>query len=86
MDADNRVLDGIQAVSSLLGADRMRIHRRCRGLLEELPGYVWDPAKAEKGEDAPLKVADHSLDALRYGTMAARAEWARWLRREQEAA
>jgi PBSX family phage terminase large subunit len=86
LDADNRVLDGIQAVSSILGADRLRIHRRCRGLLEELPGYVWDPAKAEKGEDAPLKQADHSLDALRYGTMAARAEWARWLRREQDAA
>jgi PBSX family phage terminase large subunit len=85
MDADNRVLDGIQAVSSLFASDRLRVHQRCRGLLDEIPGYVWDPKKAEKGEDAPLKEADHGLDALRYGTMAARSEWGKWLRREQAA-
>ncbi|MFF0860913.1 PBSX family phage terminase large subunit [Nonomuraea sp. NPDC003560] len=67
VEANNSVLDGIRTVSTLLGADQLRIHRSCTGLLDELPGYSWDDAAAEKGEDKPLKIDDHSADALRYG-------------------
>ena len=31
-----------------------------------MAGYQWDPAKSERGDDAPLKYADHGCDALRY--------------------
>jgi PBSX family phage terminase large subunit len=80
MDADNEVLAGIRTVSSLLATDRLRVHERCEGLREEAPGYVWDPDKAEVGIDEPVKLDDHSLDALRYGVMAARPAWGGWLR------
>jgi hypothetical protein len=37
--ADNSVLDGIRLMSSLLGNRQLKIHRSCRGLLDEVPGY-----------------------------------------------
>lgn len=73
--ADNTVLDGIRTIASLLAADRLRIHRSCAGLIDELPGYSWDDEAAEKGEDKPIKVDDHSCDALRYGLRTTEALW-----------
>jgi hypothetical protein len=35
-------------------------------LINEVQGYCWDSKAAEKGIDAPIKRADHLLDALRY--------------------
>lgn len=64
--AENDVLDGIRTVSSLFAMGRLRIHRSCEGLINELPGYSWDDAAADRGEDKPVKVDDHSADALRY--------------------
>jgi PBSX family phage terminase large subunit len=80
IDADNTVLRGIRVVSSLLSLDRLRVHERCKGWVEEAPGYVWDPKATEKGLDEPLKLNDHSLDGGRYGVMAARPVWRPWLR------
>ena len=79
-EADNAVLDGIRAVAALLAADRLRIHRSCEGLLGELQGYSWDPKAQERGEDRPLKQADHGPDALRYVVMGTRSVWRRWVR------
>lgn len=73
--ADNEVLDGIRTVASLLATDRLKIHRSCAGLIDELPGYSWDDEKAEKGEDEPVKVNDHSLDAARYVVHTTEALW-----------
>lgn len=73
--ADNAVLDGIRSLASLLATNRLRIHRSCTGLLDEIGGYSWDPAAAEKGHDEPIKVDDHSLDALRYGVHTTEALW-----------
>lgn len=64
--ADNNVLDGIRRISSLLGADRLKVHRRCIGLLDEMVSYVWDPKASERGLDIPVKQNDHSADAARY--------------------
>jgi hypothetical protein len=76
MPADNTVLDGIRTVGSLIAAGRLFIHESARGLIEEIPGYSWDDEKAEKkGEDAPIKVDDHSCDALRYGIRTTEALW-----------
>ncbi|GGR80877.1 phage terminase large subunit [Streptomyces aureoverticillatus] len=73
--ASNEVADGIRSVSSLLAADRLLVHESCEGLLGELPGYSWDPKATERGEDAPLKVDDHSADALRYVVHSTSHEW-----------
>lgn len=74
-DADNSVADGIRMVSSLLATDRLIVHRSCTGLISEVPGYVWDDKAALKGEDKPVKTADHRLDALRY---AVKTLWPHW--------
>lgn len=77
--ADNTVDDGIREVASLLGADRLKIHTDCSGLLDELPGYAWDPKAALKGEEKPIKEDDHSVDALRYGVRHLRRWWRHWV-------
>ncbi|GAA1455439.1 PBSX family phage terminase large subunit [Nocardiopsis tropica] len=78
--ADNAVIDGIRSVSSVMSLDRLRVHRSCRGLLDELPAYAWDDDAAQKGEDAPVKSHDHSVDALRYGLHSAAWLWRPTLR------
>src|SRR5699024_1742638 len=65
-DADNSVQRGIQLVATLLETNQLLITDRCKGWIEEAPGYVWDPMETEKGRDAPVKADDHSLDAARY--------------------
>ena len=71
-NANNEVLDGIQAVSGALAQDWLRVSDRCTGLLDEFPSYSWD----EKAEtDKVIKQADHSLDALRYGLATTRWGW-----------
>lgn len=80
--ADNDVLDGIRETASLLAAGRLLVHASCKGLIEELPGYVWDAKQAKKGIDAPVKAHDHALDALRYGIRGTQNVWRRWIRQE----
>ncbi|MCE5322130.1 PBSX family phage terminase large subunit [bacterium] len=73
--ANNSVLDGIRRVSTLLSTPLLFMHRRCKGLDEELSGYVWDPKAQERGEDAPVKQNDHAPDALRYWANGTRNVW-----------
>ncbi|MFJ6707017.1 MULTISPECIES: PBSX family phage terminase large subunit [unclassified Streptomyces] len=73
--ARNEVLDGIRSTSTALDSGLLRVHRSCEGLLAELPGYAWDPAAADKGEDRPIKRDDHSADALRYAVHSSAHEW-----------
>lgn len=61
---DNEVLDGIRVVSSMFARKKVRVHRRCKGLIEELRSYVWDDKAI--GIDKPVKEQDHGPDALRY--------------------
>jgi len=69
------VLDGIRLVSTLLAAGKLKVHRSCQALITELPAYVWDDQAALKGEDKPVKIDDHGVDALRYGIMTTRGIW-----------
>lgn len=64
--ADNDVLDGIRRTSVLIGRRRLRIHRRCTGLLDEMGTYLWDQKACAHGDEKPLKERDHGPDALRY--------------------
>jgi hypothetical protein len=85
-DADNDVAYGIRTVASLLGQQRLLVSDRCSGFIDEVTGYSWDPKATEKGEDKPLKVADHSLDAGRYILTTTEALWRADLRHIEEAA
>lgn len=73
--AVNDVLDGIRTVSSLMAADRLRVHESCKPLIEELASYSWDDKATEQGLDKPMKVADHAADALRYGVHTTQSVW-----------
>lgn len=80
--ADNTVTDGIRTVSALLGAEprpKLLIHASCKRLIEELPAYSWDEKAQRKGEDKPIKIADHGCDALRYAIFTTRSVWQRAL-------
>ena len=76
--ADNSVLDGIRSVSSLLAADKLKLHESCTATIEEKQGYVWDDKAALRGEDKPVKVNDHGPDAERYAIMGIRSVWRYW--------
>ncbi|GAB3601113.1 PBSX family phage terminase large subunit [Kineococcus gypseus] len=74
-DAENQVAYGIGVVASLLAAGQLLVSDRCTGFVDEVAGYSWDPKATEKGEDKPLKVADHSLDAARYAVTTTETLW-----------
>lgn len=64
--ANNEVTPGIRRVGAQFGTRKLFIHSRCKGLILEIMGYLWDSKAQERGEDAPVKQADHGPDALRY--------------------
>lgn len=74
-NAEHEVLYGIRVMASLLGSGLLLVSDRCTGFLSEIDGYAWDPKATEKGEDKPLKVADHSLDAARYALATTEVLW-----------
>lgn len=79
-DGDNSVMDGLRELSSLLATDRLLVHRSCKALIEEAPGYAWDDRAALLGEDRVIKAEDHSIDALRYAVHTTRRLWRSELR------
>jgi PBSX family phage terminase large subunit len=77
--AKNDVMDGIRTVSSVLASNKLLVHASCKALIQEIGGYSWDDQAALRGIEQPLKVADHGVDALRYGIFTTRALWHRHL-------
>lgn len=73
--ADNEVLDGIRVVSQLLSNGQLIISRACPHLIAEMPAYSWDPKAQLLGEDKPIKLNDHGIDALRYALFTTRNAW-----------
>ncbi|WP_402843756.1 PBSX family phage terminase large subunit [Microbacterium sp. GXS0129] len=73
--ADHDVLKGIATVANLLDTDRMIVTDRCEGWMAEVTEYQWDEKATDKGEDKPMKEADHYLDAGRYITHSTRHYW-----------
>lgn len=65
-EANNDVLDGIATVSKFLSQNRLYIHSSCKNTIREFYSYAWDMKAQQNGQDKPLKVADHCMDALRY--------------------
>lgn len=66
MKANNEVLDGIRSVSVCLNKHMIKYVDTCYHTFEEYGSYTWDPKAAQRGEDAPVKVNDHCMDADRY--------------------
>ncbi len=66
VDAKNDVYNGITKVASEMQDGNLYIMDCCVNTIREIESYVWDPKASEKGEDEPLKVDDHCMDALRY--------------------
>lgn len=60
--ANNDVLDGIRETATAMKQGLIKILASCTDWVKEAEGYVWD----EKGEDKPIKVNDHDMDATRY--------------------
>lgn len=75
VDADNNVTYGIRTMASLLGAGQLLVSDRCTGLIQEIPGYSWDDKASKRGEDKPLKTADHSIDGARYAIATTESLW-----------
>jgi PBSX family phage terminase large subunit len=85
--ANNDVLDGIRSTGVAIGSGRLRVHRSCEALLEELPAYAWDDKAARnEGRDKPIKANDHSVDALRYALHSTAHTWRGLIRPDLERA
>lgn len=67
--ANNKVLDGIRYVATLLSQQSIYIDKSCTNLIKEFASYIWDKKAGERGEDKPMKEHDHLLDAFRYFCM-----------------
>jgi phage terminase large subunit len=57
---------GIRKMTNEMQQGNLLICSECKNLIKEVQGYVWDSKKAKLGIDAPLKTADHAIDAMRY--------------------
>lgn len=66
VDAVNDVLPGIRFLGQLLTNGTYKICMNCTESLKEFSNYLWDTKASERGEDKPIKLNDHSLDAQRY--------------------
>lgn len=75
--ADNEVLDGIRVVAALFQSGKIKVHKRCEGLITEIRSYVWDDKAAQHGDEKPVKQLDHGPDALRYYCMTKLPKWRR---------
>lgn len=73
--ADNKVIDGIRTMASLLDNGQLLISKTCTELIKELPGYRWDDKASTKGEEKPIKELDDAADSARYSVFSSRWQW-----------
>ena len=64
--ARNEVADGIRETATAMQTGRIRISPQLTSWAREAAGYVWDDKGSASGEDKPVKVNDHAMDAMRY--------------------
>ena len=61
--ADNDVANGIRETASAMKNGKIKILKSNVEWIKEAEGYAWDE---QSGEDRPIKVNDHLMDATRY--------------------
>ncbi|SMC17250.1 phage terminase, large subunit, PBSX family [Clostridium acidisoli DSM 12555] len=64
--AKNDVLEGIRNVASVLNDTLVQFNDSCTNTFKEFFSYIWDEKATQRGEDKPVKVMDHAMDAIRY--------------------
>ncbi|MDQ0202490.1 PBSX family phage terminase large subunit [Pectinatus haikarae] len=74
-DADNSVNDGIRNVAMLMSLRKLRVHKRCANFIREGHSYAWDEKAAQHGEEKPIKIYDHAMDAIRYFVKTILPKW-----------
>jgi len=65
-DAVNDVIPGIRFMGQLLTNGTYKICSNCTSSIKEFSNYLWDSKASERGEDKPIKLNDHAMDAQRY--------------------
>ena len=63
LPADNAVADGIRETATAMQTGKIKVSPGCVSWKKEAQGYVWDDAA---GDDRPIKINDHAMDATRY--------------------
>jgi PBSX family phage terminase large subunit len=64
------VASGINKVRELFKQNRLRVHKDCVNLINELETYRYpEPKEGQNDGENPVKENDHALDALRYVIM-----------------
>lgn len=64
--ADNDVIDGIRMQQTVIASGIYRVLKKCVNTITDYAAYLWDSKAAERGDDAPVKLFDHTKDAERY--------------------
>lgn len=65
-DADNDVKLGISRVQKLLTYGILEVSPNQEHAIDEFQTYEYDKDSIEKGEEKPVKIGDHCMDAIRY--------------------
>ena len=73
--ANNDVAEGIQTVAGMMAAKKIRINRQCKRVIRGILTFAWDPNKAKRGIEEPLKQADDEADMLRYSLNSKIYKW-----------
>lgn len=68
-DAENDVALGISRVQKLLTFEMLSIDPKQQHAREEFGLYEYDKKSIERGQEKPVKVDDHCMDAIRYLVM-----------------
>ena len=74
--ANNDVSDGIRVTSTMIKTRHLKVRKDATpNLIRELGLYVWDEKATLRGEEKPLKVNDHAMDAMRYLCRTIMPDW-----------
>lgn len=70
VDADNKIMPGIEDLTTLLSLGKLKIFHKCENTIFGLNDLRWDEKKQAQGIDMYIKggsgAPDHSADASRY--------------------
>jgi hypothetical protein len=69
LPAKNDVLNGIRETATAMNMKRIAVLDSVPEFAEEAGGYVWEDGE---GEERPVKINDHLMDAMRYFVMTMR--------------
>jgi phage terminase large subunit len=68
-------MEGLQAVMGMMAKRKFRIHRGCKETIKGIETHVWDPNKAKRGIEEPLKQNDDAADMVRYSIASKCTKW-----------